>query len=88
MSGKKFYLLQNIGAGYVGNSPVFWATDGGYTQWIDNAKRWTREDAQLQIRSTKGSHNWKAWRLSVIEKYAQRTVDIQDLREHSQKVKA
>ena len=74
------YLLQNVTAGYVGNSPLFWSESGGYTQWIDDAKRWTKESAKLQIQITRGSHTWKMWRLSTIEKHARRTVDIQELR--------
>lgn len=73
-------LLQNVGSGYIGNSPIFWADGGGYTQWIDDAKKWTREEAKLQIRSTRGSHKWKIWTLDFINKHAKRTVDIQDLR--------
>lgn len=74
------YLLQNIGAGYIGNSPVFWAESGRYSQWIEEAKLWTLQEARDQIRSTKGSHNWKAWRLDIILHHARSTVDIQDLR--------
>jgi hypothetical protein len=75
------YLLQNCNGGYVGNSPCFWHKDGsGYTPWIDDAKRWTKEEAQLQIQSTRGSHTWKMWPLSEITAAAKLTVDIQDLR--------
>jgi len=73
------YLLQNVGAGYVGNSPVFWSEKGGYTQWIDEAKRWTYREGWMQIRATKGSHEWRLWPLELIERCAQRTVDIQRL---------
>lgn len=74
------YLLQNCSGGYVGNSPVFWCKDGsGYTQWIDEAKRWTKEEAEKQIWSTRGSHTWKMWSVAEIEAVAKRTVDIQDL---------
>lgn len=77
----KSYLLQNCGAGFVGNSPVFWAEgNSGYTPWIDEAKRWTYREAKAQIRSSKGSHRWQLWSLDVIERCAKRTVDIQDLR--------
>ncbi len=77
----QLYLLQNCNAGYLGNSPVFWHKSGsGYTQWIDEAKHWTREEVEKTIRSTKGSHNWRIWPLSDIESVAKRTVDIQDLR--------
>lgn len=75
------YLLQNCSGGYVGNSPVFWREGGsGYTPWIDEAKRWTKEDAELYIRSTRGTHSWQMWSVAEIESVAKRTVDIQDLR--------
>jgi hypothetical protein len=75
------YLLQNCSGGYVGNSPVFWHKDGsGYTHWIDDAKRWTKDEAEKQILSTRGSHTWQMWSVDEIEAVAKRTVDIQDLR--------
>lgn len=75
------YLLQNCSAGYVGNSPVFWhKSESGYTPWIDDAKRWAKEEAEQQIRSTRGSHTWQMWSVEEIEAAAKRTVDIQDLR--------
>ena len=73
-------LLQNVSSGFIGNSPVFWAEGGGYTQWISDAKLWTSDEADLQIRSTRGSHSWMKWPLSTIKKHAKLTVDIQDLR--------
>jgi hypothetical protein len=73
------YLLHNLNAGYIGNSPIFWAERGGYTQWIDDAKRWTWQEARAQIRSSRSSHSWRIWKLSEIEAVAKRTVDIQDL---------
>lgn len=77
----KLYLLQNVAAGYVGNSPVFWCQDdSGYTPWITEAKRWTLEDAEAQMKSTIGSHDWKLWPLDQVLQKAQLTVDIQQLR--------
>lgn len=77
----EIYLLQNLNAGYVGNSPMFWREGGsGYTPWIDEAKRWTRQEAEAQIRSTRGTHFWQMWSLAEVEAIAERTVDIQDLR--------
>lgn len=78
---KKLYLLQCCTAGFVGNSPLFWKEGGGgYTPWIDEAKRWEWAEAQTQVRSTRGSHSWKVWPLDQIEAVAKRTVDIQDLK--------
>jgi len=75
------YLLQNCSGGYVGNSPVFWRKGGsGYTPWIDDAQRWTKESAEFQIQSTRGTHAWQMWSVAEIEAVAKRTVDIQDLR--------
>jgi len=74
------YLLQNCNAGYIGNSPCFWhKTDSGYTQWIDDAKQFKLEEATAIMRSTKGTHTWRLWRLDDIERSAKQTVDIQDL---------
>lgn len=78
------FLLQNVGDGYVGNSPVFWHKSGsGYTQWIDDAKLWTKEEAEKQVQSTRGSHQWQMWDIEEIYSVAKRTVDIQDLRKVS-----
>jgi hypothetical protein len=80
------YLLQNLSAGYVGNSPLFWAKgDSGYTQWLDDAKQFTFAECRDIIRSTSGSHKWKPWKLSTIEKHSRRSVDIQHLRAHGKK---
>lgn len=80
MSKPKLYYLQNLNAGYVGNSPCFWEINGsGYTPWIDEAKQFTLEEAKLIERSTKGSHRWKRWPVALIESKAKRCVDMQDL---------
>lgn len=76
------YLLQNCSGGYVGNSPLFWAKTGGYTPWIDEAKIWTKEAADLQVRATRGTHTWNIWSWAEIRSVAKRAVDIQDLRRH------
>ena len=82
-SSEERYLLQNCTAGYCGNSPMFWRAGGsGYTPWIAEAEVWTKEDAEKQIASTKGSHEWKLWSLKLIRSVAKETVDIQDLRKH------
>ena len=75
---RKQYLLQNVTAGYLGNSPLFWSKHGGYTQWIDDAKVWEYKEALAQIKSTKGSHSWKMWPLELVLQRARRTIDVQD----------
>jgi len=78
---EELFLLQNCGAGYIGNSPIFWRKNGsGYTQWIDDAELWTKEGAERQIESTRGTHSWQMWPIAEVEAVAKRTVDIQDLR--------
>lgn len=74
------YLLQNLNAGYLGNSPFFWAEGGGYTIRVDEAKIFTPEEAKITIKGSKGSHKWKRWNKNKVLKAAHRTVDIQDLR--------
>ncbi len=78
LDDSRLYLLQNVGAGYLGNSPLFWSTKGGYTQWIDDAKQWTEEEADKQIRSTRGTHEWAKWSLAEVNGMSKRTIDIQD----------
>ena len=77
------FLLCNRSAGYLGNSPVFWAEGGGYSQWIDEAKRFTAAEADLIIRSTKSSHHFEAIPLETLQRIAKRTVDMQDLRKET-----
>lgn len=81
MSNDKKYLLQCVSNGFVGNSPVFWhESNSGYTQWINEAKKFSKEEAEAIIRSTRGSHQWQMWDVDEIESVAKVTVDIQDLR--------
>ena len=56
------YLLQNNSAGYCGDYPLFWCEGGGYSPDIDQAKRWTEDEALMQIASTRGSHFWMMWK--------------------------
>ena len=79
MKQPTLYYLQNCTSGYLGNSPYFWGKNGGYTQWLDEAKQWTKEEANDVIRSTRGSHRWKMWSVKRVDKVAKRTVDMQDL---------
>jgi len=79
-SDEDAYLLQNESAGYVGNSPTFWAEKDGYSQWVEDAKVWTKEEAEQKIRSTRGTHRWTMWCVSEILSVAKLTTDIQDLR--------
>jgi len=77
----ELYLLQLESNGYIGNSPVFWhKSNSGYTQWLDEAKRFTKDEAMKIMRSTRGTHNWRLWKESDILANARQTVDIQQLR--------
>ena len=73
------YYVSRISAGFLGNSPYFWAVKGGYSPWVDEAKEFTREAAEKVISATAGSHKWRIWPLSDIAKVARKTIDIQDL---------
>ena len=72
--------IQNVGSGYLGNSPMWWSANGGYTQWIEEAEQFSIKDANNIIRSTSGTHNWKLWDVDKINSIIKKTVDIQDMR--------
>jgi len=75
------YLLQN---GVAGNSPLWWKWGNcGYSDRVEDAKIWGESEADAQIRSSRGSHNFVKWPLSLVRKHAYLTVDIQDLRKDS-----
>ncbi len=77
----KLFYLQNVGMGCCGNSPYWWhQTNSGYTPRLDDAKQFTATEADDIIRSTKGSHRWKKWPVTKVDKAAHRTVDMQDLK--------
>lgn len=49
------YLIQN---GWIGDFPCFWkANSRGYSCVISDAKRWTKSDAEHQIKASAGSHS-------------------------------
>lgn len=76
------YFLQNTKAGYLGNSPMWWAKSGSYTARIDEAQEFGEEEADAIISSTKGSHNFRKWSVADVLAVAHRTVDVQDLRKN------
>jgi hypothetical protein len=44
------YLILNRTAGFIGNSPLWWAQkNSGYTPRLDKAKRFTAEEAKRVI---------------------------------------
>ena len=57
----RHYVLQNKGAGTVGNSAIFWAETGGYRSNLQEAKRFTLEDARQIVESARGSHEFVIW---------------------------
>lgn len=78
---KTIYLLQNVTAGCLGNCPQFWREGGsGYTVNIDEAQRFTPEEAANIVRSSRGTHKWKRWKVQHVLQAAIRVVDIQTLR--------
>lgn len=78
---EKPFLLQLESAGYLGNSPLWWAVNGsGYTQWLDSAERFTEAEADDIINGTKGSHKFAKWLHEDVRRVAKLTVDIQSMR--------
>ena len=74
-----FYVQKVSTANERIDQTVLWATDDGhYTQWIDDAKRFTEPEADAFIKSTRG--RWRKWPVVAVESHAHRTVDILDLR--------
>jgi hypothetical protein len=55
------YVLQNKGMGAVGNSTLFWAGFGGYRANLQEAKRFTLEEARQIVESARGSHEFVIW---------------------------
>jgi len=75
------YYLQNCSAGYIGDFPVFWhKTNSGYTPYIDDAKVFTRAEADEVMRSTQGTHSWATWPVATCQAAATRVVSIERLR--------
>lgn len=74
------YYLQNAGAGYCGNALFWWAESGGYTVEINEAKLFTKEEAESVIRSTKGSHQFKMWEESKVLVAIVKIVDSEKLK--------
>ena len=73
------YFLQNVGCGYAGDALIFWRDGGGYSPNIDEAKKFTENEADSMIRATKGSHNFRKWKIEDIQKASHRVVDLHDL---------
>jgi hypothetical protein len=75
------YYIQNTDAGYLGNSPLWWALNRkGYTANLNNAHKFSEEEAK-KICSGNPEKN-KAWAVDYIDKNEgiQRIVDMQYLR--------
>ena len=55
--GGDYYLLQNVHAGFVGNSPLWWKKGGsGYTGHVDDAERFTSIESQQKVREGAGKY--------------------------------
>jgi len=79
---EKLYLLENPHSGYFGNSPCWWKEGGsGYTPYVEEAKRWTKEEADREIATTSKSHGFIAWPLELVLKRCHTIIDTQDFAE-------
>ena len=51
------YYLRNVNAGFVGNSPMWYAVDGkGYTAYVMNAERFDKEEAEKLVSEACGKY--------------------------------
>ena len=73
------YLLQNAGL-YTGNCVLWWGRESGYTDKVVLAKRFTSEECDKLIESTRESHIFIKHRLEDVLRASSRFCDIQDLR--------
>jgi hypothetical protein len=74
------YYIQNKNAGYLGNSPMWWAKGrNGYTCDLNNAHKFTEEEAKKICEGNPEKN--KAWAVDYIDnnKGIQRIVDSQYL---------
>jgi hypothetical protein len=76
--GHGLFFLQH-GKQFVGNSPLWWADPSGYTTHINKAKRFTQDEAEQIIRSTKSSHDFRMWEVPYVLAAATLQVDAQNL---------
>jgi len=72
-----YYLQDARWSGMVGNCPSFWRPDGnGYTTNLDEAGRFTHEEAMAQHRSRSTDLPWLC---SEVDKLRHPTVDVQHM---------
>ena len=74
---KDRYLIRNMDAGFLGNSPIFWReNNSGYTQWINEAKLFTSEKADELVEEN--PRKWVKYNAEKVFRIAKQTIDIQD----------
>lgn len=77
---KEMYYIQNVSAGYLGNSIIFYGKKGeGYTSNIDKAEVLTKDEAVALLESDQ--NKWAAWSVDYVKKSGgiTRVVDMQFL---------
>lgn len=73
------YYLRNKDAGFLGNSPIWWAKDGaGYTAYIQNAEIWTEQAAKQMV--DEDPSKWEMFKCSEINRRLQVVFDSQDFK--------
>jgi len=77
----KKYLLAHGRMGYFGNSPYWWAKDGGYTPYIDKAQLFTLSEAKEHRSSTKNTHDFKIYNYEDVIDKAHYIADVQNLKD-------
>lgn len=70
---EKFYI-QNT-SNYIGNCMMWWALESrGYTSNIENAHKYTKEEA---VAICRGSERARMWPCDYIDKHTTKVVDMQ-----------
>jgi len=73
----KTYYLRNNHAGFVGNSPLWWAkNNGGYTSKLENVKKWSIQELIAENPCTEKFSIWESEHIDLI---ASKVADSQDI---------
>lgn len=82
----EYYIMRHE-SGYLGNSPFWWAKKGhGYTAYIENAERFTKEEAEKTAGVPVGEKGDKyiAWPCDFIDSRLHKVFDGQDFGQFEQ----
>lgn len=72
------YFVQRKPSGYLGNAPVWWAEGGGYTAYLEKAKRFSSDEAHELLRED--PNKWGIFKCPDIEARCHTVFDMQDFK--------